>query len=110
MPGINGLDLLKKIHHKLPDLPVIIMTAHSDLDSAVSSYQSGAFEYLPKPFDIDDATMLVKRGIEHSRQQRKISTGSTVGACHRNHWRGPGNAGSVQGHWPLVPFQHYSAD
>lgn len=71
MPGINGLELLKKIHDKAPELPVIIMTAHSDLDSAVSSYQSGAFEYLPKPFDIDDATTLVKRGIEHSRQQRK---------------------------------------
>ncbi len=70
MPGINGLDMLKKMHEKCPGLPVIIMTAHSDLDSAVSSYQTGAFDYLPKPFDIDDATTLVKRGVEHSQQKQ----------------------------------------
>ena len=70
MPGINGLDMLKKVHEIAPSLPVIIMTAHSDLESAVSSYQSGAFEYLPKPFDVDEAAALVKRGIEHSRQQQ----------------------------------------
>ncbi|WP_067586140.1 nitrogen regulation protein NR(I) [Endozoicomonas ascidiicola] len=69
MPGMNGLDLLKAVHEKKPDIPVIIMTAHSDLDSAVSSYQSGAFEYLPKPFDIDEAVALVKRGQEHRQQQ-----------------------------------------
>lgn len=68
MPGMNGLDLLRAVHESKPDLPVIIMTAHSDLDSAVASYQSGAFEYLPKPFDIDEAVALVKRGQEHSLQ------------------------------------------
>ncbi|MGB1270634.1 MAG: nitrogen regulation protein NR(I) [Endozoicomonas sp.] len=68
MPGMNGLDLLKAVHERKPNLPVIIMTAHSDLDSAVASYQSGAFEYLPKPFDIDEAVALVKRGQEHSLQ------------------------------------------
>ena len=69
MPGINGLDFLKQVQESHPELPVIIMTAHSDLDSAVASYQSGAFEYLPKPFDIDDAISLTKRALEHSRQQ-----------------------------------------
>ncbi len=69
MPGMNGLELMKAVHERKPDVPVIIMTAHSDLDSAVSSYQSGAFEYLPKPFDIDEAVALVKRGQEHRQQQ-----------------------------------------
>ena len=55
MPNIDGLTLLAKIRIDHPDIPVIVMTAHSDLDSAVSSYQGGAFEYLPKPFDVDDA-------------------------------------------------------
>ncbi len=63
MPGINGLDMLEKIVSKHPKLPVIITTAHSDLDSAVSSYQSGAFEYLPKPFDIDDAVAMTRRAL-----------------------------------------------
>ena len=70
MPGINGLELLKTIQDAYPDLPVIIMTAHSDLDSAVASYQGGAFEYLPKPFDVDDAVSLVKRAVLHSQEQR----------------------------------------
>ena len=65
MPGMDGLSLLAQIHEAHPDLPVIIMTAHSDLDSAVSAYQGGAFEYLPKPFDVDDAINLVKRAIDH---------------------------------------------
>ena len=65
MPGIDGLELMPKIHEKYPDLPIIIMTAHSDLDSAVNSYQSGAFEYLPKPFDIDEAVALIKRALVH---------------------------------------------
>ena len=54
MPGIDGLALLEKIHASHPTVPVIIMTAHSDLDSAVQAYQGGAFEYLPKPFDLDE--------------------------------------------------------
>ncbi|HEX7418130.1 MAG TPA: nitrogen regulation protein NR(I) [Steroidobacteraceae bacterium] len=61
MPGASGLELLKKIHDTRPGLPVIVMTAHSDLGNAVSAYESGAFEYLPKPFDIDHAVDLVKR-------------------------------------------------
>lgn len=55
MPGMDGLALLKQIKQRHPMLPVIIMTAHSDLDAAVSAYQQGAFDYLPKPFDIDEA-------------------------------------------------------
>jgi two-component system nitrogen regulation response regulator GlnG len=61
MPGRNGLELLQEIRAKRPRLPVIVMTAHSDLDSAVAAYQGGAFEYLPKPFDIDQAIELVRR-------------------------------------------------
>jgi len=70
MPGIDGLALLDKIQASHPEVPVIIMTAHSDLDSAVSSYQSGAFEYLPKPFDLNDAVALTKRAIAHAQEQR----------------------------------------
>ena len=61
MTGLSGLDLLKRIHETRPALPVIVMTAYSDLGSAVSAYGGGAFEYLPKPFDIDHAVDLVRR-------------------------------------------------
>ncbi|MCK5002504.1 MAG: nitrogen regulation protein NR(I) [Gammaproteobacteria bacterium] len=61
MPGMDGLELLEALSETYPDLPVIIMTAHSDLDSAVSAFQGGAFEYLPKPFDIDEAISLAQR-------------------------------------------------
>jgi two-component system nitrogen regulation response regulator GlnG len=71
MPGVDGLALLNKLNQQAPDLPVIIMTAHSDLDSAVSAYQGGAFEYLPKPFDVDDAIELVNRAITHSLSQQE---------------------------------------
>ncbi len=67
MPEVNGLDLLKSISRDHPGLPVIIMTAYSDLDSAVAAYQGGAFEYLPKPFDVDDAVDLVRRAVGHQR-------------------------------------------
>jgi two-component system, NtrC family, nitrogen regulation response regulator GlnG len=66
MPGRDGLDLLKQIHVARPRLPVIVMTAHSDLDSTVAAYQGGAFEYLPKPFDIDHALDLVRRAAHQS--------------------------------------------
>ncbi len=68
MPGIDGLELMEQINRQCPDIPVIIMTAHSDLDSAVASYQGGAFEYLPKPFDIDEAMELVHRAIAHKEE------------------------------------------
>lgn len=67
MPGLNGFELLDKIQQRCPTLPVIVITAHSDLDSAVSAYQGGAFEYLPKPFDVDEAVELVQRAVDHSR-------------------------------------------
>ncbi len=76
MPGIDGLELLSNVHKSHPDVPVIIMTAHSDLDSAVTSYQSGAFEYLPKPFDLEDAVALTKRAIAHSQEQKARSNPS----------------------------------
>ncbi|WP_454254307.1 nitrogen regulation protein NR(I) [Pseudomonas sp. Marseille-Q8238] len=72
MPGASGLDLLARIRELYPRLPVIIMTAHSDLDSAVASYQGGAFEYLPKPFDVDEAVSLVKRAFQHAQEQQGL--------------------------------------
>ncbi|CAM3432788.1 nitrogen regulation protein NR(I) [Parendozoicomonas haliclonae] len=68
MPGTDGLAMLKTLQTDYPELPVIIMTAHSDLDSAVASYQGGAFEYLPKPFDLDEAVNLVKRALSHAQE------------------------------------------
>ncbi len=80
MPGIDGLTFLSKVKTHYPDLPVIIMTAHSDLESAVSSYQTGAFEYLPKPFDIDEALALVQRAILHVNklQQQEAANKTTI--------------------------------
>ncbi|MBL8475330.1 MAG: nitrogen regulation protein NR(I) [Methyloversatilis sp.] len=69
MPGESGLSLLEKVKARHPSLPVIIMTAYSDLDSAVAAFQGGAFEYLPKPFDVDHAIELVRRAIEESMHQ-----------------------------------------
>src|SRR5215469_7198103 len=68
MPGASGLELLRRIREARPALPVIVMTAHSDLGSAVSAYEGGAFEYLPKPFDIDEAVALVRRAAGGSLQ------------------------------------------
>ncbi|TLZ58030.1 MAG: nitrogen regulation protein NR(I) [Gammaproteobacteria bacterium] len=68
MPGASGLELLKRIHDARPQLPVIVMTAHSDLANAVSAYEGGAFEYLPKPFDIDQAIALVRRAASAGQQ------------------------------------------
>ncbi len=69
MPGTSGLDLLKALGEQLPQLPVIVMTAHSDLDSAVSAYRGGAFEYLPKPFDLEEAVALVGRALQKKTAQ-----------------------------------------
>ena len=69
MPGIDGLDLLEAVTSRYPGLPVIIMTAHSDLDSAVASIQGGAFEYLPKPFEIEEAIAVVTRAIANNRRE-----------------------------------------
>ena len=69
MPGGSGLDLLDAVKKKYPALPVIIMTAYSDLDSAVSAFQGGAFEYLPKPFDLPKAVELIRRAVEESQRE-----------------------------------------
>ena len=69
MPGSSGLNLLEKVKAQLPQVPVIIMTAYSDLDSAVSAFQGGAFEYLPKPFDVPKAVELIRRALEESLRE-----------------------------------------
>ena len=69
MPGGSGLELLEKVKARHPGLPVIIMTAFSDLDSAVSAFQGGAFEYLPKPFDLPKAVELIRRAVEESQRE-----------------------------------------
>jgi len=70
MPGLSGLELMQRFKERLPSTPVIIMTAYSDLESAVAAFQGGAFEYLPKPFDVDHAVDLVRRAMEESRRQQ----------------------------------------
>jgi len=75
MPGGSGIDLLAKVKARLPGLPVIIMTAYSDLDSAVSAFQGGAFEYLPKPFDVQKAVELIRRAVEESLREDVRDTG-----------------------------------
>lgn len=69
MPGQDGLHLLERLRTNYPEIPVIIITAHSDLDAAVAAYQGGAFEYLPKPFDVDEAVELARRASQRARQQ-----------------------------------------
>ncbi len=75
MPGGSGIDLLAKVKARLPGLPVIIMTAYSDLDSAVSAFQGGAFEYLPKPFDVPKAVELIRRAVEESLREEVRDVG-----------------------------------
>ena len=70
MPGTDGLALLTRIKEQHPDVPVIITTAHSDLDSAVAAYQKGAFEYLPKPFDLDEMIAVTERALAHAREKK----------------------------------------
>ncbi len=74
MPGGSGLDLLSQVKARMPGLPVIIMTAYSDLDSAVSAFQGGAFEYLPKPFDLTKAIELIRRAVEESQREQTSAT------------------------------------
>ena len=76
MPGMDGLELLEALSRDWAEIPVIIMTAHTDLDSAVSAYQGGAFEYLPKPFDIDEAVALAERACAKRRESMQTDDGS----------------------------------
>jgi two-component system nitrogen regulation response regulator GlnG len=69
MPGTSGLELLQNVKERHPQLPVIIMTAYSDLESAVAAFQGGAFEYLPKPFDVDQAVDLIRRAVDESMRE-----------------------------------------
>jgi len=78
MPGGSGLELLNKVKQQHPGLPVIVMTAYSDLDSAVSAFQGGAFEYLPKPFDLPKAVELIRRAVDESLREQ---VGDDVGAA-----------------------------
>ena len=73
MPGGSGLDLLQTLKQRSPQLPVIIMTAYSDLESAVAAFQGGAFEYLPKPFDVDHAVELIRRAVHESMRQDDVA-------------------------------------
>ena len=77
MPGMDGLELLENIHRLNADLPVIIITAHSDLGSAVNAYQGGAFEYLPKPFDVDEVVELTRRALDMSKSSSQTTTVTT---------------------------------
>jgi two-component system nitrogen regulation response regulator GlnG len=82
MPGLDGLSLLANVHDTHPGLPVIVMTAHSDMDSAVAAYEGGAFEYLPKPFDVDEAIGLVQRALaqEASNADKRQNENGFVGS------------------------------
>ena len=73
MPGESGLELLQKAKALHANLPVIIMTAYSDLESAVSAFQGGAYEYLPKPFDVDHAVELIRRAMDESMRQEGVA-------------------------------------
>ena len=73
MPGASGLDLLQQIRARYPHIPVIIMTAYSDLESAVAAFQGGAFEYLPKPFDVDHAIELIRRALAESAREEAVA-------------------------------------
>jgi two-component system nitrogen regulation response regulator GlnG len=92
MPGMDGLHLLSKIKAQLPHLPVIITTAHSDLDSAVNSYEEGAFEYLPKPFDIEEMVSIVSR----AQTQRSQTITTEVASPDHNTTEIIGNAAAMQ--------------
>jgi two-component system nitrogen regulation response regulator GlnG len=69
MPGLSGLELLNAVKQRHPAVPVIVMTAYSDLDSAVAAFQGGVYEYLPKPFDVDQAVELIRRALDESRRE-----------------------------------------
>ena len=73
MPGIDGLELLAEIHGNWPHIPMIITTAHSDLDSAVAAYQGGAFEYLPKPFDLEELVDVARRAMSFANEQKSVA-------------------------------------
>ncbi len=101
MPGESGIELLYQVRQKCPTLPVIIMTAYSDLDSAVSAFQGGAFEYLPKPFDLSQAIGLIRRAVSENDVREAPAEVAARRAGHAG--AGAGHAGGVPGNRPLVP-------
>ncbi len=80
MPGMDGITLMDRLTHTHPNLPIIVMTAYSDLENAVAAYRGGAFEYLPKPFDIDEAVALVKKAAGQNSMEADLKTGKEPGA------------------------------
>ncbi len=86
MPGINGFELMKQIMNISPQTPIIVMTAYTDLDTTMQTFEEGAFEYLPKPFDIDDALELVARAYEQAAEGSGNSPRPTTTA---GDWQGP---------------------
>ncbi len=87
MPGINGFELLKQIKHASPQTPIIVMTAYTDLETTVQAFEEGAFEYLPKPFDIDDALALVARAC--ARAAEETVSGADSIAEEAGDWQAP---------------------
>ena len=100
MPGGSGLELLEQVRAQQPGLPMIIMTAYSDLDSAVSAFQRGAFEYLPKPFDVPKAVELIRRAVEEA-SVRRWSIYRHL--CKQKCWGRLLHAGCVSRHWQVEP-------
>ena len=78
MPGISGLELLQKVSERYPGLPTIVITAHSDIDNALSAYKGGAFEYLPKPFDVDTIKALAMKAVKNAENIEDVSEDSTI--------------------------------
>ena len=98
MPGISGFELVKQIRHIDLNLPIIVMTAYSDLDTTVKAYQQGAFEYLAKPFDIDDAIQIAQNAIKNNKTDEKSLY------PYEENWRNAieskiNSAGKVQDRW-----------
>ena len=111
MPGTDGIKLLGQLRESHPHVPVIITTAHSDLDSAVVSYEEGAFEYLPKPFDVDEMVATVAQALAQRQAQTSDNlTPEDSNSSARDNWQCPGNAGGFSGYWSFGAKPHYRAD
>jgi len=78
MPGISGLELLQKVSERYPELPTIVITAHYDIDNALSAYKGGAFEYLPKPFDVDTIKALAMKAVKNAEKHEDIMEDSAI--------------------------------
>jgi two-component system, NtrC family, nitrogen regulation response regulator GlnG len=108
MPGPSGLELLHKVKQEHPAVPVIVMTAYSDLESAVAAFQGGAFEYLPKPFDVDQAVDLIRRALDESQREEAACRAAGGGAGDPR--PGAGDAGGVPRHRASGAIERDGAD